>query len=172
MPSGEPRLSCYSYSASPSWDWITGCIRCSLSRGSDKHLVLNTAPEQLYLLSIALLQMNTMYLMLEEITSRICTILYKGYIDIWSQALHKISARLLKDKSGIWMYFNLRTEIPESLLPTTGLKISLCDFFFYFWKVCCYKVPSPGKNWVFQMNVKYKQQILGFQNIYSCGCLM
>lgn len=28
--------------------------------------MLNTAPKQLYLLSIALLQMNTMYLMLEK----------------------------------------------------------------------------------------------------------
>lgn len=80
VPSGEQWLNCYSYSSSPSQDWITGCIKCSLSWVSDKPLMLNTAPKQLYLWSIALLQCTLCW---KKITSGIRTILYKWSSNIF-----------------------------------------------------------------------------------------
>lgn len=76
--------------------------------------------------------------MLEEITSKIKDICEYIWHLCGLQALADISARLIEEKSGTWMYFNLKSQIPDSLLPTAGINISLCDGLFYFWKVCCF----------------------------------
>lgn len=68
------------------------------------------------------------------------------FIPICSQVSPEISARLLANKSGIWMYFNLWTEISESLSPVISLNTFLSSGLFCFWKVCCYKVPSAESN--------------------------